>query len=107
MKIEVVEKSANELKIKIEGEGHTFCNVLQGTILKDATVDMAGYSIAHPLISNPIIYVRTKGRKKPEIVLKNTAKEIKRQNKSVFNCFEKALREWEKNNTGSVSEVSP
>lgn len=93
MKIKVVEKSAKELKIEIEGEGHTFCNVLQRIILKNATVDMAGYNITHPLVSNPIIYVRTKGRRKPEIVLRKAAEDIKKQNKIVFDCFEKALKE--------------
>ena len=106
MRIKVVEKSANELKIEIEGEGHTFCNILQRVLLEDITIDLAGYNIPHPLISNPIVYVRTRGRRKPETALQNAAEKIKGQNRVFIESFEKALKEWEKTKTESVSEVS-
>jgi len=69
MFIHVVKETENELKIEITGEGHTFCNVVQKTLLKSQKVDLAGYNVLHPLTSNPVIYIRTKeGR--PETVLK-------------------------------------
>ena len=106
MKIKVLEKSANELKIEIEGEGHTFCNVLQKAILEDDTVEMGGYNIPHPLVSNPIVYVRTKGRRKPETALRDAAEKVRSQDKAFTDSFEKALKEWEKTKTKTSSEVS-
>lgn len=94
MKITVLEKTSNELKIEIEGEGHTFCNVLQKNLLEDSSVEMAGYRIPHPLTSNPIVYVRTKGSHKPETALRKAAEKIQQQTEEFQNSFEKALAEW-------------
>lgn len=96
MQVKVLEKKANELKIEIEGENHSFCNALQKTLLEDETIEMAGYNISHPLISNPIVYVRTKGQRKPETALRNAAEKIRKRNKEFRETFEKALKEWQK-----------
>ena len=61
MKIKVLTKSENELKIEIEGGSHGICNLLQKRLLEDKTVEFAGYDVPHPLASNPIIYIRMKG----------------------------------------------
>jgi DNA-directed RNA polymerase subunit L len=94
VEIKVLNKTSNELKIEIEGEGHTFCNVLQQALLEDDTIEMAGYNIEHPLTSNPTVYVRTKGTQKPKAVLIEAAKKIQKQNKELHKSFERALKEW-------------
>lgn len=94
MKIRVLKKTANELKIEIEGEGHTFCNALQKILLEDEAIEMAGYNISHPLTSSPVIYVRTKGTKKPETAIKEAVKKVRKRNKEFRKTFEKALKEW-------------
>jgi len=96
MQVRVLEKKANELKLEIEGEDHTFCNVLQKALLEDETIEMAGYNIPHPLVSNPIVYVRTKGRREPETALRNAAEKIRKGNREFRETFEKALKEWQK-----------
>jgi len=96
MQVKVLEKKANELKIEIEGEDHSFCNALQKTLLEDETIEMAGYNIPHPLVSNPIVYVRTKGQRKPETALRNAAEKMRKRNKEFRETFEKALKEWQK-----------
>jgi len=95
MKIKVLEKTSNELKIQVEGEGHTFCNVLQKVLLEGDTIEMAGYHIQHPLIGNPIIYVHTKGKQKPEAAVREAAKKIRSQCKEFRRSFEKALKDWQ------------
>jgi len=95
MKIKVLKKTSNELKIEVEGEGHTLCNVLQKVLLEDDTIEMAGYHIQHPLIGNPVVYVRTKGKQKPETTLGEAAKKIRSQCKEFRRSFEKALNEWQ------------
>jgi len=64
MKVNVLKKTPDELKIEIEGAGHTICNLLQKRILEEEHVDLAGYDIPHPLASNTIIYIRTTGNVK-------------------------------------------
>ena len=80
MKINVLKKSENELKIEIEGGSHGLCNLLQKRLLEDKTVDFAGYDIPHPLASNPSIYVRMKGDAKPEDALIKAVEKIREAN---------------------------
>jgi len=95
MNVKVLEKKPNELRIEIEGESHTFCNVLQKAMLEDETVETAGYDIPHPLVSNPIIYIRTKGKRHPETALREAAEKIRTQCREFRASFEKALKEWQ------------
>jgi len=95
MNLKVLERNSNELRLEIEGEGHTFCNVLQKVLLEDGTIEMAGYDIAHPLVTNPVIYVRTKGKRHPETALREAAEKIRGKDKEFRASFEKALKEWQ------------
>lgn len=92
MKVKVLEKTSNELKIEIEGVGHTLCNMLQKILSEDETVDLAGYDIPHPLASNAIIYVRTKGKAKPEETLLGAIGKARKTNKEFREELEKALK---------------
>ncbi|MDH5634785.1 MAG: DNA-directed RNA polymerase subunit L [Candidatus Bathyarchaeota archaeon] len=92
MKIKILKKSHNELKMEAKGEGHTFCNVIQKALLKDERVDLAGYSIPHPLTSSPVIYVRTRGQSKPETVLKDAIEEVQKESEAFRTALEKALK---------------
>jgi len=92
VKIKVLKKTQNELKIEIEGAEHGFCNLLQKMLLEEKNVDMAGYDIPHPLASNPVIYVRMKGAEKPEDALTKAAEKAREQNEAFSNALEKALK---------------
>lgn len=92
MKVEVLKKTSNELKIEIEGEGHSLCNVLQKFLVEDDTVDMAGYTVPHPLLPHAIVYVRTKKKRKPEAAIKDAVKKIRAQNKEFKTSFDDALK---------------
>ena len=94
MKIKVLNKTSNELKLEIEGEGHTFCNLLQKVLLEDETIDLAGYKVPHPLMPTPSIYIRTKGDQTPEKVLKEAVKKVYETIREFQEAFEKALVEW-------------
>ena len=96
MKVQLLKKTSNELEIEIEGEGHSLCNVLQKFLNEDDTVDMAGYTIPHPLLSHAIVYVRTKEGRKPEAAIKDAVKKIRAQNKEFRGRFEKALKSLKK-----------
>ncbi len=93
MKVNVLIKSPTELKIEVEGAGHTLCNLLQKKLLEEENVDLAGYDIPHPLAPISIIYVRTKGRVKPEQILKNAIEKTREMNKEFGKELARALKE--------------
>jgi DNA-directed RNA polymerase subunit L len=95
MKIEA-EKKANELRIQIEGEGHSLLNLLQKTLLEDDTVEMAGYDVPHPLIDRAILYVRTKKEQNPETVVKAAAKKVQGLSKEFKKSFKRALKGYKR-----------
>lgn len=80
MKIKILTKSENELKIEIEGGSHGICNLLAKRLLEDKTVEFAGYDVPHPLASNPIIYIRMKGAAKPEDALVKAVEKVREAN---------------------------
>ena len=92
MKIKVLQKSGNELKIEIEGGTHGLCNLLQKRLLEDKNVDFAGYDIPHPLASNPTVYVRMKGNKKPEDALIGAVEKIRQANDAFSKELDHALK---------------
>lgn len=92
MKIKTLKKTSNELKIEVEGVGHTLCNLLQKRLLEDENVDLAGYDIPHPLASNSVIYVRTKGNVKPENALLKALEKTREMNEIFRKEIEKALK---------------
>jgi DNA-directed RNA polymerase subunit L len=92
LKVKVLKKTANDIRIEIEGSGHGLCNLLQKKLLEDKSVDMAGYDIPHPLVSNPVIFVRMKGAAKPEGALKKAAEKAREANEVFSMELEKALR---------------
>lgn len=95
MKVKVLKRKSNELKIEVEGEGHTFCNMLQKTLLEDDTIEMAGYNVPHPLVDSATVYVHTKGKRKPEAAVKEATKKILSRNKEFTKSFKKALKDWQ------------
>lgn len=92
MKVKVLKDTSNELKIEVEGVGHTLCNILQKILSEDENVDLAGYDIPHPLASSPIIYVRTRGKARPEEALLKAIEKTRNINKEFREELEKALK---------------
>jgi DNA-directed RNA polymerase subunit L len=88
----VLSKSKNEIKIEIEGAGHTLCNILQKKLLEDKNVDLAGYDVPHPLSAKAIIYVRMNGASKPKTALIKAANEAIKLNKSFRLSLDKSLK---------------
>ena len=93
MKVNLLKKTSNELKIEVEGAGHTLCNVVQKKLLEDENVDMAGYDIPHPMVSKAVIFVRTKGKIKPEQVLKDAIEKARNMNKEFGKELTRTLKE--------------
>jgi len=92
LRISILKKTKNELKIEIEGEGHTFCNLLQHALLEDKSVEIAGYDIPHPLVGKPILQLRTRGGRSPERALVKALDRISQLSNEFVQEFEKATR---------------
>jgi len=92
MKLNILERGKNELRVELVGEGHTFCNALQSTLLKDETVEFSGYRIPHPLVSQPVFFIRTKGEHDPVKALIDAAKKLKQELEEIDKSFQEA---WE------------
>jgi DNA-directed RNA polymerase subunit L len=92
MKVKILTKSENELKIEIEGGTHGICNLMQKRLLEDKTVEFAGYDVPHPLVSSPIIYVRMKGDAKPEDALLKAVEKVRESNDAFSKELDRALK---------------
>ena len=92
MKMKVLSKSENELKIEIEGSTHGICNLIQKKLLEDKSVEFAGYDIPHPLASNPMIYLRMKGSAKPEDAMMKALEKVKETNEAFGKELDRVLK---------------
>ena len=87
MQLKVVSQTDHELEIEVHGENETLLNPIKQALLADKDVDFAEYIIEHPSLSIPKIFLRTKGKAKPEAVLKRTIKGLVAE----FDAFETAF----------------
>ncbi len=90
LRIKTIKKSKNELKLEIEGEGHTFCNLLQNTLVEDRSVTNTGYDTPHPLTEKSIIYIKVKKDGNPRKVLERALKKINQRTDEFLSEFKKA-----------------
>lgn len=91
MEVELLEKEGTKMKVKIIGEGHTFCNALREKLHEDDRIETAAYNIEHPLISDPVMYVKTSERKSPKRALIRAAKKLAKDYEEMGKKFDRAL----------------
>ena len=60
MELVLLEKDKQRIKFEIKGEEHSFCNALRKEIWQGKDVDISGYHIAHPQVSEPVFVVQAK-----------------------------------------------
>ncbi|UCE10358.1 MAG: DNA-directed RNA polymerase subunit L [Candidatus Thorarchaeota archaeon] len=90
MKPRLVESSKQEIKIEFQDEGHSFCNLLRKTLLELSGVEFAGYNIEHPLLSSPVVTLRTK-RRQPAVVLREGLETVLARTEEFRKKFAQAL----------------
>jgi len=90
LRIKTIKKTKDELKLEIEGEGHTFCNLLQNTLVEDRSVKIAGYDTPHPLTEKSIIYIKVKKDSNPRKALERALKKISQRTDEFLTEFKKA-----------------
>jgi len=88
MEIKIIKDRANEMEIEVIGEDSTILNPIKEKLLEREKVVYAEYSIEHPILSNPKLYIKTKGAK-PRDELKAVLKELQKEFKSFRQQLEK------------------
>ncbi len=94
MEPKIIENSRYEIKFEVVGEGHSFCNLLRKTLLEEPAVEFAGYSIDHPLLSNPVFTLRTK-RRQANVVLREALEKMLARTEEFRKKFKQAVADNE------------
>ncbi len=94
MKIRVLRKETYKVELEVDGEDHSFLNILVKTLLKDPAVKFAAYRIDHPLTGKPIVIVETSGNKDPLDALAEASAKVKELAKEFREVFEKSLEKY-------------
>ena len=91
MEMKVVEKEKNTLKVEIDGPDDTIIYPLINELLKDEDVAEAKYSVGHPQLDKPVLYVRTK-KGVPQAALKKAAEGLAGQFREARKLLEEQLK---------------
>ncbi len=91
MRVTVRKRTSNELRLEIEGEGHSFCGAIQSALLRNASIELSGYNIAHPLEARPELYLRTKGGQNPEDALLKAVDALHSELNTIREAFRQAV----------------
>ncbi len=62
--MKILKNTKTELEIEITGETHSLCNALRKTLMEDKGVESAAYVIDHPIVGEPVLYIKAKNPKK-------------------------------------------
>ena len=77
------------MKIELIGEDHTFANALRKELWNNPNVQLAGYNVEHPLISNPVLVVDTNGKEDPKKALLSAVEGLKKKNLDLISQIKK------------------
>jgi len=58
--MKILRESKREIEFELEGETHTFYNLLKEYLLLDPNVEISAYKIEHPLEGTMRMYVKVK-----------------------------------------------
>jgi DNA-directed RNA polymerase subunit L len=92
MEIKVLNKTDTEIEVEIKAEDHTLMNALKSSLLKDKAVKVATYDIEYPILSNPILYVRTSKSEDPIDAIKKAAKDLESESANFIELFTKKTK---------------
>jgi len=92
MEIKVVEDKKNRIVFEVEGEDHTFCNMIKKELWNDNHVKISTYNIDHPMIGKPKMIVETDGDEEPRKALTEAAKRVGKDLEKFRSEFSKEIR---------------
>ncbi len=87
MEFRVLDRDKNGLRVEIDGPDDTVIYPLINELLKDADVAEAKYSVGHPQLEKPVLFVKTK-KGKPQAAIKKAAEALAGQFREAKTLFE-------------------
>ncbi len=91
MELTILNKTKNEINIKVAGETHTLLGMLKTALLNNKHVEIATYDVKYPTISEPVLFVRTDGAD-PVDVIKKACKDIVKECDEFVKAFKKEAK---------------
>jgi len=91
LEIEIIKSQQNHAEFRIKGERHTLPNLLRDRLLKDSGVVFAAYKLKHPLDSDSVFVVNTKG-KTAKKALQDACKKIDSDLEELRKAIKKAMK---------------
>lgn len=88
MKINVLESTNKKLTFVLEDAEHTFCNALKDELRSNDSVNVASYTISHPLVGKPKFIIETSGSEKPKDALDKAISGLKKKNSAFLKAFQ-------------------
>jgi DNA-directed RNA polymerase subunit L len=76
LELKIISSSDKELDFEIVGGEYTLAELLTSRLNDKKEVEFASYTVAHPLVANPHIYVRVSSGKAAKLV-SDTLEEIR------------------------------
>ena len=91
MEFRVLDRDKSGLKLEIDGPDDTIIYPLINELLKDEDVLEAKYSVGHPDLDKPVLYVKTK-KGKPQAAIKRASDSLAGQFREARKLFEAQLK---------------
>ncbi|NPV61713.1 MAG: DNA-directed RNA polymerase subunit L [Methanotrichaceae archaeon] len=91
MKLTIIEKTADEVRVEFEGESHTILNLLRTELLADDRVAIVTYDTKFPIMDNPVFRLKTKGAD-PIAVMREAASRISSQYEEFSALYAEAVK---------------
>lgn len=91
MEFRTLEKEKNTVRLEIESPDDTVIYPLIGELLKDEDVVEAKYSVGHPQLDKPVLYVKTK-RGSPSSAIRRASDNLAGQFREARKLFEAKLK---------------
>jgi len=92
MEIDIEEHTDEKIVFHLNGTGHTFCNALKDQLVQYDDVELATYTIKHPLAAEPKFFLETDGEK-PKEALSRAVDDLKDTNESFVEAYSELATE--------------
>jgi DNA-directed RNA polymerase subunit L len=84
MELKLLRKEQGLLEFETQGEDHTLLNIIRETLKDQDGVLFAAYRTNHPILSNPIFYLRTKPEENPILAIQKASTAISDKSKKLI-----------------------
>lgn len=93
MELKIVDKGEDFVKIEVKGESISFVNLIKEELWNDEDVLEAAWIKEHPYMAEPKLYVKMRGKSKPEVAIEKALKRIRVKVKELEEEFKRALKD--------------